>query len=232
MKEKAFHVDIVVDQQPSIASGSILSGKVTIVLSRGIQTIPVKSLQILLEGQEQTRVTYAPGKEAAEVCGTIRTYAETHPIFSHVLLDRSFEKGLVESPSLTWSFQCPLPPNLPACIFVGSVESTNRHKPADYASVSYQVKVIIEQRGFLKDVVTFEQPLQVTKNPQQGIIKGAGTPYEYMPPLEVPKKSMFGFKKYQGKVYIAARLPLGVHVRAGPESPLDLSIINCSKKYH
>jgi hypothetical protein len=174
---------------------------------------------------------YSVGKDAAEICGTVYNYAETHPIYSHVMLERSFETSLVKDSTTTWSFECALPTNLPPTLLLGSPESTNRRKPGQYASVSYQVKVVIEQHGFLKDsVTTFEQPVHVVKNPKQAI-KSAQAVYEYIPPVDVvPQKSFFGFQKNpRGKVYIAARLPDGVHVRAGQDFFVDLSIINCSK---
>jgi hypothetical protein len=226
-----FVVDIVLDQDTPAQVGSMLTGRVMLPPEALTEKAALKSIKVLFQGQEKTKVTYKRTSHDIDENNTTHTYTvkEIKPVCSHVLLEEEYEKGQKKRSTVPFSFQ--LPSHLPVSAKLGFPDMKYGliiKKKFDYAVLSYMVKVDIQRRGLLKGTLTYEKEVKVV--PRQSTSITMGTPWEVIPTIQTPHKGWFRRVKGKDKLYLAARLPHGNHYECGHNITVDLSVLNLSKK--
>jgi hypothetical protein len=229
---KPFEVNIDLDQS-SVQAGGKLTGRLVLPQEARSDKAAIKSIRIFFQGQEKTQVSYREtsqnhsGPEYQNHSYTA-TAKEKSEICSHLLVENIYDKSKAILP--TTSFQFRVPSHLPASVTLGFPDikvGLIVKKKADYAVISYKVKVEIQRRGLFKGTLTYDREIQVVEKSPSAVT--IGSPWETIPEIKGPQKRLFGKAKEPAKIYVAARLPNGTHVEAGQNLPVDVSVVNNSK---
>ena len=208
-----FQVDIILDQSP-VQAGSTLTGRLVLPNEALSEKAAIKSIKILFEGQEKTQVMYqeASSSDHERYSATVK---EKCGICSQILVENAYDKSQVARQ--TTPFQYSLPSNLPASVTLGHPNFEYGlifKKKADYAILSYKIKVEIQRHSLFKGTLKYNQIVQVVQRPDRLAIVGA--PWEVVPTIKTPKRTFFG--RGPRKIYIAARLSNGTHVEVEQNS--------------
>ena len=215
--------------QTVVEAGSILSGKLVLSPDAGSAKEPIKEVNLVFEGTEESQVTYEVfSNDHHSSQKVIQTANEKQIIYSQLLVRKEFHKGEpVTTRSIPFRFE--LPVHLPSSVALGmpgmKVKFLFAKRQADYAVLGYRLRVTVKRPGVFKRNLTFEETVDVIKARDTW----TRTPWQKVPQVDPkpPKKSLC-CGGGGGEIFLAARLPTGTQVEMGQALPVDVSVINDS----